>query len=95
MHHGRAKQCNGTLALALEPSILVNSTGMSCQCVCSSLKSLISMIKSLCDVAAKVTLVVARYRCRVMLVTALSSHAGDGAAEVTWPWCDVTAESCW
>jgi hypothetical protein len=28
-------------------------------------------------------------------VTMLPSHAGDDAAEVAWPWCDVDAESCW
>jgi hypothetical protein len=33
MHHGGAKQRNEILALALEPSILVNSIGMSWQCV--------------------------------------------------------------
>jgi hypothetical protein len=30
-----------------------------------------------------------------MLATMLPSHDGDGAAMVTWPWCDVDAESCW
>jgi hypothetical protein len=25
----------------------------------------------------------------------MSSHAGDGAAEVTWPQRDVEANSCW
>jgi hypothetical protein len=30
-----------------------------------------------------------------MLVTVLLIHAGDGATEVTWPQCDVGAESCW
>jgi hypothetical protein len=29
-----------------------------------------------------------------MLVTILLSHAGDDAADSTWPWCDVEAESC-
>jgi hypothetical protein len=29
-----------------------------------------------------------------MLVTVLLSHAGDGAAEVTWPRRDIDAESC-
>jgi hypothetical protein len=29
-----------------------------------------------------------------MLATMLSSHAHDDVAEVTWPWCDVDAESC-
>jgi hypothetical protein len=24
----------------------------------------------------------------------LLSHAGDGAAEVTWLWCDIGVESC-
>jgi hypothetical protein len=28
-------------------------------------------------------------------VTALSSHAGDGVADATWPRHDVNAESCW
>jgi hypothetical protein len=39
MHHGGAKQCNETLAFALEPSISMNSTGMSWQHVCLPLKS--------------------------------------------------------
>jgi hypothetical protein len=30
-----------------------------------------------------------------MLATMLPSHAGDGAAEVTWLWCDADVESCW
>jgi hypothetical protein len=25
----------------------------------------------------------------------LLSHAGNGIVKVTWPWCDVEAESCW
>jgi hypothetical protein len=37
----------------------------------------------------------AQCRCRVKLATMLPSHAGDGAAEATWPRCDVEAESCW
>jgi hypothetical protein len=41
-----------------------------------------------CDLA------VTRCRCRVMVVTILSSHAGDGAARVTWQHHDVDAESC-
>jgi hypothetical protein len=41
MLHGGARQCIGTLALALEPNIMVNSTGMSWQHVCLSLKSYI------------------------------------------------------
>jgi hypothetical protein len=41
MLHGGAKQRIGTLALALEPNIMVNSTGMSWQRVCLSLKSYI------------------------------------------------------
>jgi hypothetical protein len=39
-------------------------------------------------------LTVVRYRCRVLLVTMLSSHARKGAAEVTWLWRDIDAESC-
>jgi hypothetical protein len=39
MLHGGAKQHNRTLALALEPNIIVNSTGMSWQRVCLPLKS--------------------------------------------------------
>jgi hypothetical protein len=39
MHHGGAKPRNGMLALALEPSILVSSTGMSWQRACLSPKS--------------------------------------------------------
>jgi hypothetical protein len=38
MLHGGAKQCIGTLALALEPNIMVNSTSMSWQRVCLPLK---------------------------------------------------------
>jgi hypothetical protein len=34
-------------------------------------------------------------RGRVMPVTVLSSHAGDGATKVTWPQHDVDAKSCW
>jgi hypothetical protein len=40
-------------------------------------------------------LAMARCRCRVMWVMVLSSHAGDGPVEETWPRCDVNAESCW
>jgi hypothetical protein len=29
-----------------------------------------------------------------MLAMVLPSHAGDGATEVTWLWCDVDVESC-
>jgi hypothetical protein len=36
-----------------------------------------------------------RSRCRVILATMLPSHAGDDAAEVTWPRRDIDAESCW
>jgi hypothetical protein len=39
MYHGGAKQRNEILALALEPSIFVNSFGMSWQHVCLLLKS--------------------------------------------------------
>jgi hypothetical protein len=39
MLHGGARQHIGTLALALEPNIRVNSTYMSRQYVCLSLKS--------------------------------------------------------
>jgi hypothetical protein len=30
-----------------------------------------------------------------MLATLLPSHAGDGAAEASWPRRDVDIESCW
>jgi hypothetical protein len=39
MLHGGAKQRIGTLALALEPNIMVNSTDISWQHVCLLLKS--------------------------------------------------------
>jgi hypothetical protein len=29
-----------------------------------------------------------------MLAMVLSSHAGDGGIMVTWPRCDVDAETC-
>jgi hypothetical protein len=38
MLHGGAKQRNRTLALTLEPNIMVNSTDMSWQRVCLPLK---------------------------------------------------------
>jgi hypothetical protein len=41
MLHRGAKQCIGMVALALEPNIMVNSTGMSWQRVCLPLKSYI------------------------------------------------------
>jgi hypothetical protein len=41
MHHGGAKQRNETLALALEPSVLVNNISMNWQRVCLPLKSYI------------------------------------------------------
>jgi hypothetical protein len=41
MLHRGAKQRIGMLALALEPNIMVNSTGMSWQRVCLPLKSYI------------------------------------------------------
>jgi hypothetical protein len=41
MVHGGSKQHNKTLALALEPNIMVNSTDMSLQRVCLPLKSYI------------------------------------------------------
>jgi hypothetical protein len=39
MLYGGAKQHIETLALALEPNIMANSTSMSWQCVCLPLKS--------------------------------------------------------
>jgi hypothetical protein len=30
-----------------------------------------------------------------MIATMLLSHSSNDAAEVTWPWRDVDAESCW
>jgi hypothetical protein len=39
MLHEGAKQCNEVLALAIEPNIMVNSTGISWQHVCLPLKS--------------------------------------------------------
>jgi hypothetical protein len=39
-------------------------------------------------------LATATCRCRVMLVTMLSGHAGNDAARATWPRRDVDAESC-
>jgi hypothetical protein len=41
VHHRGAKQLNETLALALEPNILVNNIGMRWQRVCLLLKSYI------------------------------------------------------
>jgi hypothetical protein len=48
----------------------------------------------------------ARCLCQVMLVMvlprrlghgmmSLPSHAGNGAAKATWPWRNVSTESCW
>jgi DNA-directed RNA polymerase subunit N (RpoN/RPB10) len=72
MLHGGAKKRIDTLALALESSILVNSTGMSWQHVCLSLKLQVVVID---DQA------IAYYCCRVVLVTVLLSHAGDVSIE--------------
>jgi hypothetical protein len=44
------------------------------------------------DGTVEAMLVVMQGRCRVMLATMLPSHAGDNAAEVTWPRCDVDAK---
>jgi hypothetical protein len=77
MLHGGAKQRNEMLALALEPSILVNSIGMSWQRVCLPLKSHVIVV----DVDDQV---VACCRYRVMLATVLPSHAGDVAVESYW-----------
>jgi hypothetical protein len=75
MHHWGAKQWNETLALALEPSILVNSTDMSWQHVYLPLKSYVV------DIGDQV---VAWCCYQVILEMMLSSHAGDGVAEATW-----------
>jgi hypothetical protein len=47
------------------------------------------------DSATETAWVMARCCCQVTLVMALPSYAGDGVAEVTWPWHDVDAEPCW
>jgi hypothetical protein len=70
MHHGGAKQRNEMLALALEQSIVVNSTSMSLQRICLPLKSYVL------DADDQV---VAWCRYQVMLATVLPSHADDGA----------------
>jgi lysylphosphatidylglycerol synthetase-like protein (DUF2156 family) len=44
------------------------------------------------DSATETAWVMARCCCQVTLVMALPSYAGDGVAEVTWPWHDVDAE---
>jgi hypothetical protein len=41
------------------------------------------------DSTSEAMLVVARFRCRVIQTTVLSSHASDDAAEMTWPRCDI------
>jgi hypothetical protein len=69
MLHGGTKQHIGTLALALEPNIMVNSIGMSWQRICLSLKSYIV------DVDDQVT---AGCHCQVVLVTVLSRRLGHG-----------------
>jgi hypothetical protein len=75
MLHGGAKLRNEMLALALEPSILVNSTNMSWQRACLPLKS------HVIDVHDQV---VACCPCRVVLATVLPSHADDVAVESYW-----------
>jgi hypothetical protein len=77
MLHGGAKQRDETLALALEPSILVDSIGMSWQRVCLPLKLHVVDV----DVDDKAVMCC---RCRVMLATVLPSHAGNVAAESYW-----------
>jgi hypothetical protein len=85
MQHGGAKQCNETLALAMEPSILVNSISMSWQRVCLALKSYVDDVDDQAIVCCP---------CQVMLAMVLLSHAGDGAIIMIWPRHDVDAESC-
>jgi hypothetical protein len=45
--------------------------------------------RCLADLAAR------QYRYQVMLESVQPSHAGDGAIEATWPWCNIDVESCW
>jgi hypothetical protein len=59
MLHGGANQCIGMLALALEPNIMVNSTGMSWQHVCLSLKSYIADVDNQVDVWCRCQVVLA------------------------------------
>jgi hypothetical protein len=47
------------------------------------------------DGAVKAALVMARCCYQVMLATVLPSHVANGVVEVTWPWRNVDAESCW
>jgi hypothetical protein len=74
MLHGGAKQRNETLALALEPSILVNSSGMSWQRVYLPLKFHVIVV-GVDDQA------VACCHYLVVLATMLPSHASDVAVE--------------
>jgi hypothetical protein len=91
--------CNETFALALEPSIMMNNTGMSWQHVRLALKNICVDID---DHA------VAWYHCRVVLAMTLlrrlghgamyiPSHAGDSAIKSCWWWCwrgDLAAARC-
>jgi hypothetical protein len=63
------------LALALEPSILVNSTDMNWQQVCLPQKL---------HVVDADDQAIACCHCQVMLGMILPSHAGDVAAESYW-----------
>jgi hypothetical protein len=56
MHHGGAKQHNKKLALVMEPSILVNSTGMRWHHICLPTKSYFVVDvddQAVCDVDAE------------------------------------------
>jgi hypothetical protein len=78
MLHRGATRCIGKLALTLEPNIMVNSTGMSCQYVCLPLKPY------LVDVYDQA---IAWCQCWVMMAIVLPSYADDGVAESCWWWC--------
>jgi hypothetical protein len=47
------------------------------------------------DGATEMTLAMAQYLYRVMLVMTLLSHADDVVTEEAWPQHDVDAELCW
>jgi hypothetical protein len=77
MLHGGAKQHIRTLALALQPNIMMNSISMSWQRICLPLMSYVVDVD---DQA----IVWRRYQ--VMLATVLSSHADDDVVVSYWQW---------
>jgi hypothetical protein len=85
------------LTLTLEPSISMDCTSISWQHVCLPLKSYVivdvdDQVVALCHYRVMLAMEPPRRLGHGMM--SMSSHASDGVAKATWPWCDVVTESC-